>query len=163
MSNQKEPTAFYDPKTIDISDRTDLADDEYYVEKVVKKRIGNNYQLEYLIKWVDYPSSANTWESIENVDKSAELIKEFEEENLKNASTNRARKAVPAVENLSRTMIDDQIKALIESPEDIHDVIGFIPSASRFIILWKSGYILEMPSTYLNVSFLSHFFHHPYS
>lgn len=145
------PSDFYDPKTIDTTDRTNLDQDEYYVEKVIKKRIGPTYKTEYQVKWVGYPSSANTWEKIGNVAKSAEFVKEFEEV-LKTAGTKRAKK-VPTAENLRRSMIDQQINRLIKKQEDIQDVIGFIPSASKFIVLWKSGYTVEVPSTYINVSF----------
>lgn len=150
------PSDFYDPKTIDTTDRTNLDQDEYYVEKVVKKRIGPSYKTEYHIKWVGYPSSVNTWEKIGNVAKSAEFVKEFEEELLKTAGTKRAKK-VPAAETLRRSLIDQQINRLIKKQEDIQDVIGFIPSASKFIVVWKSGYTVEVPSTYINVSFASIF------
>ena len=50
--------------------------------------------MEYEVKWVGFPSSSNTWETIENLDKCPEALKEFEmQASKKQAKTHsRARK-----------------------------------------------------------------------
>lgn len=55
------------------------SEDEYEVEEIVDKRIGSKGNIEYLLKWVGYPSSENTWESVENMD-CQHLVKKFEEQ-----------------------------------------------------------------------------------
>ena len=49
----------------------------YDVEDIVGKRI-NCGIVEYLVKWFNYPSEQNTWEPIENLDGSQEIIAEYE-------------------------------------------------------------------------------------
>lgn len=52
--------------------------DEYSVEAIRKKRLNKDGIVEYLIKWQDYPESANTWEPIDNLS-CPELIAKFNE------------------------------------------------------------------------------------
>ena len=42
------------------------SDGEYYVEKVIKMRVKEGRE-EFLVKWIDYPSSEATWEPFENL------------------------------------------------------------------------------------------------
>ena len=52
-------------------------EEEYEVEAVINHRHhGCQHQLQYLIKWKDYPSSDNTWETAEDVHVD-ELVKEY--------------------------------------------------------------------------------------
>lgn len=56
------------------------AEDEYTVEAIRSKRISpKTKNWEYLIKWENYPESANTWEPIEHLN-CPEIIQKFEEE-----------------------------------------------------------------------------------
>ncbi len=54
------------------------SEDEYGVEKILDKKIiaGIPY---YLIKWEGYPLSESTWEPLENLTHSQEILKEFEQ------------------------------------------------------------------------------------
>ncbi|XP_037032160.1 heterochromatin protein 1-like [Bradysia coprophila] len=54
-----------------------LGPEQYEVEKVLKKRTRKG-KTEYLIKWLGYPSSSNSWEPSENLD--AALLASIEEE-----------------------------------------------------------------------------------
>merc|ERR1711936_1518045 len=54
------------------------AEAEYGVESVVSKRETEEGKVEYLVKWKGYDASENTWEPVENLDSSQELIDEFE-------------------------------------------------------------------------------------
>merc|ERR1719245_2142056 len=54
------------------------AEAEYEVETVVSKRDTEEGKVEYLVKWKGYDASDNTWEPIENLESSQELIDEFE-------------------------------------------------------------------------------------
>ena len=51
---------------------------EYEVESVVSKRETIEGKVEYLVKWKGYDVSDNTWEPVENLESSQELIDEFE-------------------------------------------------------------------------------------
>jgi len=59
----------------------DEEDDEFEVEKIVdvEYKKGKKY---YLLKWLGYPSSANSWESESNI-LSKSLIKNFNDEQRK--------------------------------------------------------------------------------
>merc|ERR1712157_319531 len=50
----------------------------YEVETVVSKRDTEEGKVEYLVKWKGYDASDNTWEPVENLESSQELIDEFE-------------------------------------------------------------------------------------
>merc|ERR1712012_490433 len=54
------------------------AEAEYEVENVVSKRETDEGKVEYLVKWKGWNTSDNTWEPIENLESSQELIDEFE-------------------------------------------------------------------------------------
>jgi len=54
------------------------AEVEYEVETVVSKRDTEEGKVEYLVKWKGYDASDNTWEPVENLESSQELIDEFE-------------------------------------------------------------------------------------
>ena len=54
------------------------AEAEYEVESVVSKRDTEEGKVEYLVKWKGYDASDNTWEPVENLESSQELIDEFE-------------------------------------------------------------------------------------
>ena len=52
--------------TEELDDEADQQDDIYTAEEIVKQRLRNG-QLEYLIKWLGFPASHNTWEPAENI------------------------------------------------------------------------------------------------
>lgn len=52
----------------------------FIVEEIVDKRIEDG-ELEYLLKWKGYPSSENTWESIEFLGPIKYLVDDFEKRN----------------------------------------------------------------------------------
>merc|ERR1712088_154947 len=54
------------------------AEAEYEVENVVSKRETEEGKVEYLVKWKGWNASDNTWEPVENLESSQELIDEFE-------------------------------------------------------------------------------------
>jgi len=84
--------AAYDPPAEDSSDdEDDDGDDEamdnsgidYSVERVVGKMFkreggGKRHKCYYLLKWVGYADSDNSWEPLVNLDTSMELVAEFE-------------------------------------------------------------------------------------
>ena len=63
-------------KQVEVEAKGGVEEEEYEVEKVADKRIidGN---VEYLLKWKNYPDTDNTWEAQEGL-QCAELIEEFE-------------------------------------------------------------------------------------
>lgn len=55
--------------------------EEYEVERLVAKRTLRNGVVQYRIKWMNFPSTENTWEPLANMD-CQELIDEFEENRM---------------------------------------------------------------------------------
>jgi hypothetical protein len=60
-------------------EESSLSDNEYYVEKVLDKKIENGEVL-YLIKWDGWPIENSTWEPLENLDNIKNLIEKYENE-----------------------------------------------------------------------------------
>ncbi|MCC7160093.1 MAG: hypothetical protein IT281_11260 [Ignavibacteria bacterium] len=44
-----------------------MADDIYVVEKILDRKLSNNGQIEYLLKWFGYDEDDATWEPEENI------------------------------------------------------------------------------------------------
>ena len=67
----------HDPE--DDFDEDDMDDDEYEVEDVVGIRMSpaDPAVYEFSVKWVGYPSEANTWEPASNLSNAQELVKRF--------------------------------------------------------------------------------------
>merc|ERR1712032_199472 len=51
---------------------------EYEVEMIVSKRESEEGKVEYLVKWKGWNASDNTWEPVDNLQSSQELIDDFE-------------------------------------------------------------------------------------
>ena len=51
-------------------------DDTHYIERILDHR-GNGNKLEYLVKWLNYPSSENTWEPIESLTSCEETLASY--------------------------------------------------------------------------------------
>lgn len=64
----------------DSSDSDSDVEEEFVVDRLLKKK-GTGNETRYLVKWVGYDSSENTWEPEENLP--FELIKEFEKSHKK--------------------------------------------------------------------------------
>jgi len=52
---------------------------EYQVEKIISKR-GAGKRTEYRVSWKGYPTSANSWEPVENLGGAKELIRAFDKD-----------------------------------------------------------------------------------
>ena len=67
--------------SVEEEQEPELMDDEqpaWEVETILKKR-KRGRQVEYLIKWKDYPIEEATWEPMENLQHAQESIQEYEE------------------------------------------------------------------------------------
>uniref|UniRef100_A0A1I8AGP2 Chromo domain-containing protein n=1 Tax=Steinernema glaseri TaxID=37863 RepID=A0A1I8AGP2_9BILA len=63
------------PSTSRRAQQNPTDSDVYTVEEVLAKRVSEG-SVEYLLKWVGFDDSENTWEPLENID--ADLITQFE-------------------------------------------------------------------------------------
>ncbi|GAB2277940.1 La ribonucleoprotein [Dionaea muscipula] len=71
--------------------RPKLADGFYEIESIRKKRIFKG-QPQYLIKWLGWPDSSNTWEPLEHLQACADVVEAFEERQSAEKKTYRKRK-----------------------------------------------------------------------
>merc|ERR1712156_331560 len=78
MEGDDEDDVEVDAKEKPRKKKKKKAEAEYEVESVVSKRGTEEGKVEYLVKWKGYDASDNTWEPIENLESSQELIDEFE-------------------------------------------------------------------------------------
>ena len=53
--------------------------DNFEVEKIMDRKIEKRKKF-YLIKWLGYPESANTWEPLNNLKNIKNMVKEFDTE-----------------------------------------------------------------------------------
>lgn len=53
-------------------------EEEYIVEKIMDKKIDGRGFVRYLVKWEGYPSSANTWEPLENLAECDKALQAYE-------------------------------------------------------------------------------------
>jgi hypothetical protein len=63
----------------DIEDADELKEHEFGVYKILNKRIRRG-KIQYLIHWDNYEQDDSTWEPMENLDNSKDLIEEYEKE-----------------------------------------------------------------------------------
>jgi hypothetical protein len=59
------------PPPVEINDNL-----EFEVENILDSKVTNR-QLRYLVKWMGYDHSENTWEKPENVENAKELVDQF--------------------------------------------------------------------------------------
>ena len=78
VEGDDEADAEEKPKKKKKGKKKKKAEAEYEVESVVSKRDTEEGKVEYLVKWKGYDASDNTWEPVENLESSQELIDEFE-------------------------------------------------------------------------------------
>merc|ERR1712226_1108823 len=65
--------------------------EQYVVESVVDKKVSKKGKIKYLLKWKNFPHSANTWEPAENLD-CPDLLAKYEKDIAENQpSTSQAK------------------------------------------------------------------------
>ena len=55
--------------------------DAWYVERIINKRIRNK-QVQYLVKWENYPEWESTWEPVSNVKHAIDAINDYEQQSI---------------------------------------------------------------------------------
>lgn len=59
------------------SSESGCGDEEYVVEKIEKRRVLENGQVEYFLKWKNWSSQYNSWEPEEHLRNCPELVEQF--------------------------------------------------------------------------------------
>ena len=127
-----------------------LAENEYYVEKILDKKVIDNVNY-YLIKWYDYDSKDSTWEPEWGLKNLKGLIEKFEKkkkkENMKNMEKRRKKlvlndeKFMFLNKPAQRSRMDMEIEILSANSEDIPEsIIGINLGLNRekqYLVKWK--------------------------
>ncbi|XP_027354750.1 chromo domain protein LHP1-like [Abrus precatorius] len=91
---QKEKEKWKGDQTLVSSNPNPKFDDGFYeIETIRRKRVRKG-QLQYLIKWREWPETANTWEPLENLQSVPDLIDAFEDSLKSGKQRKRKRKYV---------------------------------------------------------------------
>jgi len=108
--------------------------DEYEVESIVDKRVKKG-KVEYLIKWVGWPSDTNTWEPLAHLD-CDEIISKYEEE--------RKQKEGEEGEKEKKQAKKQEVKSRFRGFErglTVEKIIGVTkdPGELHFLIKWRGS------------------------
>ncbi|XP_069138883.1 chromobox protein homolog 1-like, partial [Argopecten irradians] len=98
-----------------------VEEEEYTVEKILDVRVKSG-KREYLLKWVGYPDSENTWEPEENLD-CPDIIAAYEDKRKKREQE-RKRKSAYGVDDSSAKK-KKKIATEVKSTEDDNRPRGF--------------------------------------
>merc|ERR1719458_1873780 len=88
---------------------------EYEVETIVSKRESEEGKVEYLVKWKGWNASDNTWEPVDNLHSSKDLIDEFEG---KTEDAEEEEEAVEAVEQEPKKAAEEPPEEAMEAKEE---------------------------------------------
>ncbi|XP_063729062.1 chromobox protein homolog 1-like [Symsagittifera roscoffensis] len=80
-TSRSEPKKKVDNKENVETQSESVLEEQYVVESVVGKKVTKKGKVQYLLKWKNWPHSANTWEPAENLD-CPELLAAYEKEEL---------------------------------------------------------------------------------
>ncbi|XP_015790108.1 chromobox protein homolog 1-like [Tetranychus urticae] len=113
--------------------------EEYEVEKIYDKRTREG-RVEYFLKWVGYPESANTWERLENLNCPA-LVAEFEEGRLKKKKRDQLRQTRGRPQSPVKNGVCG-----IENGFEVERIIGAtdVHGELEFLIKWKESPLAEL-------------------
>merc|ERR1719222_68684 len=92
------------------------AEAEYEVETIVSKRESEEGKVEYFVKWKGWNASDNTWEPVENLQSSKELIDEFE------AKTEDAEESEMKEETEEKKLKQEEVKQ-VKQEEELEEAV----------------------------------------
>ncbi|XP_017481305.1 PREDICTED: DNA topoisomerase 2-like [Rhagoletis zephyria] len=94
--------------------------EDYIVEQIVDKQIDDE-NVKYLVKWEGYSSSENTWEPLENMIDSMDLVTEFEN---KCRNARRSKRVVNYAEKESESPTDVKNNDTVSEDADDDDYLA---------------------------------------
>ena len=132
---------------------------EYEVEAILKHR-QRGRKKEYLIKWVGYPDSENTWEPEEHLTDVQEMLKSYwedynarkqkekEEKKEKQKEKKEVKKEAKTVKKEKTPAIEYPVIEEIQTPKDPIDIIGAtrISDGSIIFAVKQNGKNLLIPN-----------------
>lgn len=108
------------------SSKRDETEGEYEVEKIVDVRENKNGDKEYLIKWIGYSDSDNTWEPSKNIQQN--LINSFESERSKKRRSQSSQEGSKS----QKRKTDDNKSHGFERGLEPEKIIGATDSSGKF-------------------------------
>lgn len=111
--------------------------EEYMVEEILGKRISRCGRVQYLLKWLGYPDSENSWEDEDNLVNCPELVEQYEKKLIDESRTGDEASA-EQVENCEHVEIPTPQNPLQEgyTPLEILGVTN-VNNKLRFLIKFK--------------------------
>lgn len=117
---------------------------EYIIERIISKRIDDDGIAKFLVKWENYPTSANTWEPLENLVGCEKALQKFElgkakklskicrdgqgKDSMMGKSKNKVDQRYYVQEIIGMTIVEDD-KYFVVSLEDPNESPKFIRSS----------------------------------
>ena len=120
-------------------------EDDFQVEKILKKRIKNG-KIEYYLKWLGYSDDDNTWEPKDNLN-CPELIEEFEREQERKSSRSDSVSGKSGEKRSASSTSSSAKKSKSDGPKgfdrglDPEKIIGATDTSGQlmFLIRWKGS------------------------
>jgi len=144
----KNKVSLFESETEDLAVQEDLIDDDYEVEKLLDKR-GKGRNTEYLVKWKGFEKEEDqTWEPLENLTESREIIDAFEAKLQKKDQSKLGKKkqkskhSIEIIENMEPVELEVEYEV-----EKIVDVREGDCGRKEYLVKWK-GWEREQDRTW---------------
>jgi hypothetical protein len=99
--------------------RANLSDESYEVEKIINKRqIDGSDEFEYEVKWKNYDSSQNTWQTLDDLRDAMDSVVQFEKD--RSESTDSSAAADKVIDNVEFKCLKCSYIGVNESDINIH-------------------------------------------
>ncbi|CAF0986615.1 unnamed protein product [Adineta ricciae] len=152
LSNEKDDTlnAKQATKDSDSSSDSNLDEEEFVVEKILKMRTTKKGKVQYLLKWKGFPDSENTWEPAENLecpDLIAAFVAEQKEKQETSTSNGKRSHSIASTDEVNNNSTSSTKRPRIEIeqtgyhrgllPEKLMGATDIYDGELMFLVKWK--------------------------